>query len=78
VINLTREGEALLEGRVMDDEELRSALRDRLRNRPERIVFFRGDPQARYGRAVAVLDIAREAGARILGAVVRTGGEDGT
>ncbi len=50
VIDLTREGEGLLDGRVMDDEELRSALRERLRYRPERIVFFRGDPLARYGR----------------------------
>jgi biopolymer transport protein ExbD len=77
VIVLTESGEAVLDGAPMTDEQLVLELHARLRPRRDRTVFFRGHPQARYGRAVAVLDIARDAGATVLGAVVQdTGGED--
>jgi biopolymer transport protein ExbD len=60
---LTPEGQLLLDEHIVAQESLEALLRKRLEGREDRSVRVRGDRGAPLGKAVAVLDAARLAGA---------------
>ena len=62
VINVDLEGQAVVNGRRMDDEGLRSVIRDAVAVNPEQKVTVRGDRGTAYANVVRVLDICKGAG----------------
>jgi biopolymer transport protein ExbD len=62
VINLRREGVLVVDGRVVEERELGTALRAWRGQHPERGVAIRGDEGVAYGRVARVLGLVRGAG----------------
>jgi len=70
-IKLFEDGHIELNKNEVTPEELKTKLEGQLTPRPwkERVVFFDGEDGAPYGAAVAVMDIAKGAGASTIGMV---------
>ena len=62
VLHVFRDGRVALEGRDVDDEQLRSALERAARSAPETPVTIRGDARVEHARIVAVMDACALAG----------------
>ncbi len=62
VINVDADGEVIVAGRVLGDDELRTLVRDALAQNPRQKVTVRGDQSVSYGRIAQVLDICRQEG----------------
>lgn len=62
VINVDREGQAIVGGRVTTPQELRALLEQRVQVNPEQKVAVRGDRQTAYENVVRVLDVCKAAG----------------
>ena len=60
-----------LNGEPIAPETLADKVAERLRYDRQKVVFFRIDDEASYGRAVRVMDICKGAGAKTLGIVTR-------
>ena len=76
LLDLRADGTVYLDGEPVAREALRAALRRRLASgRPP--VFFRAERDALYRDAVAILDVARGAGATSIGTVLSGSREDG-
>lgn len=69
VVEVRGGGEVLLNGTVVTEAGLADKLREALGPKAEnkRVVFFKLDDDAPYGRVVLTMDIARGAGAKTLG-----------
>ena len=65
-ITLTPRGEFRLNDTTVPDEELEQAIRTALNSPEKEFVRLRGDHQAQFGKAVKVIDAARNAGAASL------------
>ncbi len=70
VMHLTAEREVYLNDVLVPRERVEGLLRTALRHDSERVVFFRADPDVEYGDAVALMDVAKGAGARTIGTVL--------
>ena len=57
-------GQVFIDGRVVPDTDLETAIRKAVKSSPEKALTIRGDQGADYGKVVRVLDLAREAGAK--------------
>lgn len=62
VINVDREGQIILAGRVATPDELRELIEQRVEVNPEQKVAVRGDRTTAYSNVVRVLDICKAAG----------------
>ncbi len=62
VINVDAEGQVIVAGRVLSDDDLRALVRDALAQNPQQKVTVRGDQSVHYGRIAQVLDICRQEG----------------
>ena len=62
IINVDREGQAIVGGRVIAREELRELLEQRVKVNPEQKVAVRGDRHTAYENVVRVLDVCKAAG----------------
>jgi biopolymer transport protein ExbD len=60
-----------LNGDPVAPEALGAAVAERLSHDRQKVVFFKIDDDANYGRAVKVMDICRGAGAATLGIVTK-------
>jgi len=60
---LTAEGRLLIDEHIVEADNLEAVLRKQLAERREKLVRVRGDRGAPLGKAVTVLDAARQAGA---------------
>jgi biopolymer transport protein ExbD len=69
VMQVDAEGGLRLNTQPVSAEELERRLSEALLNRDRRAVFLDCDPEADFGEAVAALDIAKRAGAEVLGVV---------
>ena len=70
VIGLTKDGAMTLNHNpITSKDELSQLLESRLASRDKRVVFIDFDDDAVYGTAVDVLDLAKRAGAQVLGIV---------
>lgn len=69
MVETKADGKLLLNGTPLGDNELFDKLKEILAPKPEnkRIVFFKTDDEAGYGRVVRAMDLARGAGAKTLG-----------
>ena len=71
VVEVDAHDALLLNGEPVAPEALAGAVGERLRHDRQKVVFFRIDDDANYGRAVRIMDVCRGAGAKTLGIVTR-------
>jgi len=71
VVELGPSGTLALSGEPVAPEALGTKVAERLAQDRQKVVFFKIDDDANYGRAVRLMDICRGAGARTLGIVTR-------
>lgn len=67
VIGLTKDGGVTLNRNPIDRTKLSEEITRQLEVRDKKVVFVDFDDDAKYGKAVEVLDLAKEAGAEVLG-----------
>jgi biopolymer transport protein ExbD len=72
IVSLTPDDRIYLNKQEVLESALAARLGEILENRYDRTVFFSGDDEASYARAVAVMDIIRNSGAKSIGIVLET------
>ena len=63
-VTVTSEGEVEVDGKAVSEQRLPAALKEALDKAKEKIVILRGDKKVLLGKAVNILDLAQEAGAK--------------
>jgi biopolymer transport protein ExbD len=63
-VTITAEQEIAVDGTVVQEEQLKPALEAALAKAKDKVVILRGDRDVVLGKAVGVLDVAQEAGAK--------------
>jgi biopolymer transport protein ExbD len=63
-VTLSTDSEIAVDGKVVKEADLKAALTAALANAKDKIVILRGDREVVLGKAVNVLDVAQEAGAK--------------
>jgi biopolymer transport protein TolR len=71
VIELDAHDGLALNGEVVAPEALAARVGERLSHDRQKVVFFKVDDDANYGRAVRIMDICKGAGAKTLGIVTK-------
>lgn len=67
VLGLTKDGAVTLNRTPVDKSNLKDTLENQLKFRDKKVIFVNFDDDANYGLSVEVLDIAKHAGADVLG-----------
>jgi biopolymer transport protein ExbD len=67
VVGLSKDGAITLNRNAIDPADLADKLQKQLEFRDKKVVFVDFDDDAKYGKAVEVLDLAKRAGAEVLG-----------
>ena len=62
IINVRDEGEIVVAGRTITEEDLGGLIREAIAINPEQKVTIRGDRNARYAYIAAVLDVCKQSG----------------
>jgi biopolymer transport protein ExbD len=71
IVELDARDQLSLNGEALAPEALADQVAERLRHDRQKVVFFKIDDDANYGRAVRVMDICKGAGAATLGIVTK-------
>ena len=71
IVGLDARDQLSLNGEPLAPEALADQVAERLRHDRQKVVFFKIDDEANYGRAVKVMDICKGAGAATLGIVTK-------
>jgi biopolymer transport protein ExbD len=71
IVELDASDRLSLNGEAVATEALAAQVGERLRHDRQKVVFFKIDDDANYGRAVRVMDICKGAGAATLGIITR-------
>ena len=71
VVELDKHDALTLNGQAVAPEALAERVADQLQHDRQKVVFFKIDDDASYGRAVRVMDVCKGAGARTLGIVTK-------
>jgi biopolymer transport protein TolR len=71
VVELDAHDVLSLNGEAVAAEALAARVGERLQHDRQKVVFFRIDDDANYGRAVRIMDICKGAGAKTLGIVTK-------
>jgi biopolymer transport protein TolR len=71
VIELDAHDGLALNGETVAPEALAARVGERLSHDRQKVVFFKVDDDANYGRAVRIMDICKGAGAKTLGIVTK-------
>ena len=69
VVAVTREGKTFLGGDQISPSELGQRITDKLENKTDKRVYFRGDVRANYGKVMDAIDGIRSAGVSQLGMI---------
>jgi biopolymer transport protein ExbD len=67
VLELDAAGEYAINGSPVSDDGLGARLRATYDERPQKVLFVKGNGKLKYGQIVAAMDIARGAGVKVLG-----------
>jgi biopolymer transport protein TolR len=67
VLELDAAGEYAINGSPVPHDELAARLHAVYDERPEKVLFVKGNGKLRYGDIVAAMDVARGAGVKVLG-----------
>ncbi|MEE9385878.1 MAG: biopolymer transporter ExbD [Nannocystaceae bacterium] len=73
VLGLSKDGAVTLNRIQVEKSGIKDELERLLRNREKKVVFIDFEDDAHYGEAVELLDMAKRAGAAVLGIVKRKG-----
>jgi biopolymer transport protein ExbD len=71
VVELDARDQLSLNGEPLAPEALAGAVTERLRHDRQKVVFFKIDDDANYGRAVRIMDVCKGAGAATLGIITK-------
>ena len=71
IVELDAADRLMLNGAAVAPEALAEQVGERLRHDRQKVVFFKIDDDANYGRAVRVMDICKGAGAATLGIITK-------
>jgi biopolymer transport protein TolR len=71
IVELDASDRLSLNGEALAPEALAEQVGERLRHDRQKVVFFKIDDDANYGRAVKVMDICKGAGAATLGIITK-------
>jgi biopolymer transport protein TolR len=71
VVEVDGRDQLSLNGEALAPESLAAAVTERLRHDRQKVVFFKIDDDANYGRAVRIMDICKGAGAATLGIITK-------
>jgi len=71
VVELSAADALTLNGEAVSPNDLGVKVAERLQHDRQKVVFFRVDDHANYGRAVRLMDVCKGAGARTLGIVTK-------
>ncbi len=71
IVELDATDRLMLNGEALAPEALGAEVAERLRHDRQKVVFFKIDDDANYGRAVRVMDICKGAGAATLGIITK-------
>jgi biopolymer transport protein TolR len=71
VVELDRHDTLTLNGENLPPETLAERVAERLQHDRQKVVFFKIDDDANYGRAVRIMDVCKGAGAKTLGIVTK-------
>ena len=71
IVGLDNHDALTLNGETVAPEALADRVAERLQHDRQKVVFFRIDDDASYGRAVRIMDVCKGAGARTLGIVTK-------
>ena len=69
VVAVTRDGKTFLGGDQISPSELGQRISDKLENKTDKRVYFRGDIRANYGKVMDAIDGIRSAGVSQLGMI---------
>jgi biopolymer transport protein TolR len=67
VLEVLPGGQFAVNTEKLDHERLAPRLKDIYSNRPEKIIFVKGDPAVKYADVIDAMDIARGAGVKVIG-----------
>ena len=67
VLEVGLNGQYSINSEKVDEAHLGSRLKEIYDPRPEKIIFVKGDPKAKYGDVVHAMDVARGAGVKVIG-----------
>jgi biopolymer transport protein TolR len=67
VLEVNLDGSYSINTKKVDEANLASELKRIYDPRPEKIIFVKGDPKAKYQRIVHAMDVARGAGVLVIG-----------
>jgi biopolymer transport protein TolR len=71
VVELDKHDALMLNGETVAPEALAERVGERLLHDRQKVVFFKIDDDASYGRAVRIMDVCKGAGAKTLGIVTK-------
>ena len=67
VLELDAAGQYAINGSAVPHDQLAARLHTIYDERPEKVLFVKGDGKVKYGEIVAAMDVARGAGVKVLG-----------
>ena len=67
VLELDAVGQYAINGSAVPHDQLAARLHTIYDERPEKVLFVKGDGKVKYGEIVAAMDVARGAGVKVLG-----------
>jgi biopolymer transport protein ExbD len=72
ILGIDEGGRFFLNTRAISDEQLEDQLRAMFAGREDKILYMKADNQIKYGRVQEGIEIARQAGARVVASITET------
>ena len=67
VLEVNNDGTYSINTEKVTEDRLGPRLKEIYENRPEKIIFVKGDPKVKYGQVVHAMDVSRGAGVKVIG-----------
>ncbi|MFZ4715066.1 MAG: ExbD/TolR family protein [Bacteriovoracaceae bacterium] len=64
IISLGKDGQLSIAGKIFDGGDMKAAIANAMAEAKTEFVVFEGDKTAQIGRAIEIMDVAKEAGAK--------------
>jgi len=78
VLEVLADGQYSINTEKVAEARLGPRLKEIYENRPEKIIFVKGDPKVKYGQVVHAMDVSRGSGVKVIGVPPKdTKGADG-
>jgi biopolymer transport protein TolR len=67
VLEVLNDGTYSINTEKVTEDRIGPRLKEIYENRPEKIIFVKGDPKVKYGQVVHAMDVSRGAGVKVIG-----------